>query len=89
MIMIKRFCTNCGKEMFVEENSCVSLCEDCKNERKKMWSKRSAELTNKRKKDMNLVTINVYAEDRDKLKAMSNKKVCAMAEIVKEIMKNY
>lgn len=87
--MIKRFCTNCGKEFYVEENSRVSLCDDCREARKKEWSKRSAELTKQRKKDLNLTNINVYADDRDKLKKMSNEKVCSMADILKEILKNY
>ena len=79
------FCSECG-EKFTASSKMAHLCPACKakrQEEKKAYAKEYA----KKRNEMGLVTIQIFKDDRENLKALAAKKNCTVSEIVAEMLK--
>lgn len=85
---VRRFCTNCGKEIWVDASSRVTLCDDCREAKKKAQAEHAKALQAKRKAELGLVTMNVVLHEstRDKLKEMAKARNVSVAEFLKELV---
>ena len=82
--LVRRFCNHCGKEMWVAPNARQSICDECKEAKKRA----NAELARVRKEKLNIVSFNVQIEApvRDGLKKMAHNKGMTVAELLKELL---
>lgn len=85
---VRRFCTNCGKEIWVDATSRVTLCDDCREAKKKAQAEHAKAQQAKRKAELGLVTMNVVLHEstRDKLKALAKAHNVSVAEFLKELV---
>lgn len=84
--MVKKFCVNCGKEMMIEEGSRITLCEDCRDEKRKAALEKAHQKAKERREEFGIVVIRVYDTTRKKLKAMAREQNKTMADVLKEIV---
>ena len=81
--LVKRFCTHCGKEMWLSPNARQSICDECKAEA----TARAKEKAAQRKAKLGLISFNVQLESsvRDGLKEMARDRGMTIAELLKEL----
>ena len=86
--LVRRFCVECGKEMWVEKSSRVTQCEACKEAKKKATAERAHMLAQKRKAEQNLVTMNVtmHEQVKDALKNGAKEKGVSVGEFLRELL---
>ena len=86
--LVRRFCVECGKEMWVEKNSRVTQCDACKEAKKKATAERANMLAQKRKAEQNLVTMNVtmHEQVKDALKNGAKEKGVSVGEFLRELL---
>lgn len=86
--MVKRFCVECGTVMMVPKNSRVTICDSCREAKKKATAERAHMLAQKRKAELGLVTMNVslYESTKNILKAKSKEKGMSIADFLKELL---
>ena len=86
--LVRRFCVECGKEMWVEKSSRVTQCEVCKEAKKKATAERAHMLAQKRKAEQNLVTMNVtmHEQVKDALKNGAKEKGVSVGEFLRELL---
>ena len=86
--LVRRFCVECGKEMWVEKNSRVTQCDACKEAKKKATAERAHMLAQKRKAEQNLVTMNVtmHEQVKDALKNGAKEKGVSVGEFLRELL---
>ena len=63
------------------------LCPACKAKRQEEKKAYAKEYAKKRTEKLGLVTIQIFKDDREKLKALAAKKNCTVSEIVAEMLK--
>ena len=80
-----RFCSNCGKEMWVD-SPMIRICDECKAKKKEENAKKANALQKERNKKLGLVNMSIKKEDREKLKAMAAKENRNMFEILHSIL---
>lgn len=83
---IRKFCTNCGKEIWVDKPN-QRLCDKCKEEARKKAQKHSAELAKARNKKYGLVNIAVTKKVREYLKNRAKEENKNMWQVVEELIK--
>ena len=83
-----RFCSLCGAK-FETVNKLTRLCDHCKNEQKKRVAEKQKEYAKKRSKDLNLTTIIVDKETRDKIKRLAKKDNVNMLTMITKIVNEY
>lgn len=83
---IKRFCTQCGKEMWIEPNSRQTICHACKEEKARL----SKEIAERRKAELNLTTMNVTLRNdtKEAMKALAKRKGMTIADLLAELVTN-
>lgn len=86
--LVRRFCVECGKEMWVEKSSRVTQCDACKEAKKKATAERAHMLAQKRKAEQNLVTMNVtmHEQVKDALKNGAKEKGVSVGEFLRELL---
>ena len=80
-----RFCSNCGKEMWVD-SPMIRICDECKAKKKEENAKKANALQKERNKKLGLVNMSIKKEDREKLKAMAAKEGKNMFEVIHRIL---
>lgn len=82
--MVKKFCTECGTIMWLPKNSRNTICDSCREAKKKA----SAELARIRKEKFHIVSFSVQIEApvRDGLKELAHSKGMTVAELLKELL---
>lgn len=80
-----RFCSNCGKEMWVD-SPMIRICDECKAKKKEENAKKANALQKERNKKLGLVNMSIKREDREKLKAMAAKEGKNMFEVIHRIL---
>ena len=80
-----RFCSNCGKEMWVD-SPMIRICDECKAKKKEENAKKANALQKERNKKLGLVNMTIKKEDRDKLKVMAAKEKKNMFEVLHSIL---
>ena len=80
-----RFCSNCGKEMWVD-SPMIRICDECKAKKKEENAKKANALQKERNKKLGLVNMSIKKEDREKLKAMAAKEGKNMFEVIHHIL---
>ena len=83
-----RFCHLCGKK-FETTNKLARLCDDCKATQKKRVAEKQKEYAKKRTKELNLTTIIVGRETRDKIKRLAQVDNTNMASMLEKIVNAY
>lgn len=83
--MVEVYCAECGTK-FEANSKMAHLCPACKDKRKEQAKEYSKEYAKKRAETLGIVTIQIYKEDRDKLKAVAKDKGCSVAEVLKDIL---
>ena len=81
----RRFCSNCGKEMWVD-SPMIRICDECKAKKKEENAKKANALQKERNKKLGLVNMSIKKEDREKLKAMAAKENKNMFEVLHSIL---
>ena len=80
-----RFCSNCGKEMWVD-SPMIRICDECKAKKKEENAKKANALQKERNKKLGLVNMCIKKEDREKLKVMAAKEKKNMFEVLHSIL---
>ena len=80
-----RFCSNCGKEMWVD-SPMIRICDECKAKKKEENKKKQAKIQKERNEKLGLVNMSIKKEDREKLKAMAAKEGKNMFEVIHRIL---
>ena len=80
------FCSECG-EKFTASSKMAHLCPACKAKRQEEKKAYAKEYAKKRTEKLGLVTIQIFKDDREKLKALASEKKCTVSEIVAEMLK--
>ena len=80
-----RFCSNCGKEMWVD-SPMIRICDECKAKKKEENAKKANALQKERNKKLGLVNMSIKKEDREKLKAIAAKEGKNMFEVIHRIL---
>ena len=80
-----RFCSNCGKEMWVD-SPMIRICDECKAKKKEENAKKANALQKERNKKLGLVNMTIKKEDRDKLRVMAAKEKKNMFEVLHIIL---
>ena len=80
------FCSECG-EKFTSSSKMAHLCPACKAKRQEEKKTYAKEYAKKRTEKLGLVTIQIFKENREKLKALASEKKCTVSEIVAEMLK--
>ena len=80
-----RFCSNCGKEMWVD-SPMIRICDECKAKKKEENAKKANALQKERNKKLGLVNMSIKREDREKLKVMAAKEGKNMFEVIHRIL---
>lgn len=80
-----RFCSNCGKEMWVD-SPMIRICDECKAKKKEENKKKQAKIQKERNEKLGLVNMSIKKEDREKLKAMAAKEGKNMFEVIHSIL---
>ncbi len=80
-----RFCSNCGKEMWVD-SPMIRICDECKAKKKEENAKKANALQKERNKKLGLVNMSIKKEDREKLKAIAAKEGKNMFEVLHSIL---
>lgn len=80
-----RFCSNCGKEMWVD-SPMIRICDECKAKKKEENAKKANALQKERNKKLGLVNMSIKREDREKLKAIAAKEGKNMFEVLHSIL---
>lgn len=83
-----RFCSLCGKK-FETTNKLTRLCDDCKATQKKRVAEKQKEYTKKRTKELNLTTMIIGRETRDKIKRLAEKDNVNMLTMITKIVNKY
>ena len=83
-----RFCSLCGKK-FETTNKLTRLCDDCKATQKKRVAEKQKAYAKKRSKDLNLTTIIIDKETRDKIKRLAQVDNINMASMLEKIVNVY
>ena len=83
-----RFCSLCGAK-FETVNKLTRLCDHCKDEQKKRIAMKQKEYTKKRAKELNLTTIIINRDIRDKIKALAEKNSINMTDMIAKIVNTY
>ena len=88
--MVKRFCVECGTVMMVPKNSRVTICESCREAKKKAQAEKAHIAAQKRKAELGLVTMNVsmYESTKVILKTKSKEKGMSIADFLKELLED-
>lgn len=81
----RRFCANCGKEMWVD-SPMIRICDECKAKKKVENAKKANKLQKERNEKLGLVNMVIQKEDRAKLKAIAAKEKKNMFEVLHEIL---
>ena len=80
-----RFCSNCGKEMWVD-SPMIRICDECKAKKKEENKKKQAKIQKERNEKLGLVNMSIKKEDREKLKAIAAKEGKNMFEVIHSIL---
>ena len=80
-----RFCSNCGKEMWVD-SPMIRICDECKAKKKEENKKKQAKIQKERNEKLGLVNMSIKKEDREKLKAIAAKEGKNMFEVLHRIL---
>ena len=80
-----RFCSNCGKEMWVD-SPMIRICDECKAKKKEENKKKQAKIQKERNEKLGLVNMSIKKEDREKLKAIAAKEKKNMFEVIHRIL---
>lgn len=80
-----RFCSNCGKEMWVD-SPMIRICDECKAKKKEENKKKQAKIQKERNEKLGLVNMSIKREDREKLKVMAAKEGKNMFEVIHRIL---
>ena len=83
-----RFCHLCGKK-FETTNKLARLCDDCKATQKKRVAEKQKEYAKKRTKELNLTTIIINRDIRNKIKALAEKNSINMTDMIAKIVNTY
>ena len=83
-----RFCSLCGAK-FETVNKLTRLCDHCKNEQKKRVAEKQKAYAKKRTKELNLTTIIISRETRDKIKRLAQVDNINMASMLEKIVNAY
>ena len=83
--MVKRFCVECGSIMFVKKGSRITVCDSCREAKKKATAERAHMLAKKRKEELGVVNFNVqvYEETRTAIKDLAKQNGMAIADLLK------
>ena len=80
------FCSECG-EKFTASSKMAHLCPACKAKRQEEKKAYAKEYAKKRTEKLGLVTIQIFKDDREKLKALAAKNNCIVWDIVASMLK--
>ena len=80
------FCSECG-EKFTALSKMAHLCPACKAKRQEEKKAYAKEYAKKRTEKLGLVTIQIFKDDREKLKALAAKNNCIVSDIVASMLK--
>lgn len=85
---VRRFCVECGKEIWIPKNSRQTQCNECKQRKAQLNAKRAKELAAERKAKLGMVTMNIslYESTKNILKAKSKEKGMSIADFLKELL---
>lgn len=85
---VRRFCVECGKEMWVESGSRVTICDDCREAKKKATAEKAHRMAQERKERLNLTTINLTLHEKVKevFKANAKEKGLSLGDYLKELL---
>lgn len=86
--LVRRFCVECGKEMWVEKSSRITQCEECKEAKKRATAERAHKLAMERKARYNLTTINLTLHEQVKevFKKNAREKGLSLGDYLKELL---
>lgn len=86
--MVKRFCVECGTVMMVPKNSRVTICDSCREAKKKMQAEKAHKLAMERKARYNLTTINLTLHEQVKevFKKNAREKGLSLGDYLKELL---
>lgn len=86
--LVRRFCVECGKEIWIPKNSRQTQCNECKQRKAQLNAKRAKELAAERKAKLGMVTMNIslYETTKTVLKAKSKEKGMSIADFLKELL---
>ena len=82
---IRRFCVECGQPMELPIGSRITVCDSCREAKKKATAERAHMLAKKRKEELGVVNFNVqvYEETRTAIKDLAKKNGMAVADLLK------
>lgn len=83
--MVRRFCVECGKELWLPQGSRQTVCNECKAEKKAMAAKVAHERAMERKAKLGLVTksLSIYESTFNILRNGSKEKGISIAEYLR------
>ena len=83
--MVRRFCVECGKELWLPKGSRQTICNECKAEKKAMAAKVAHERAMERKAKLGLVTksLSIYESTFNILRNGSKEKGISIAEYLR------
>ena len=86
--LVRRFCVECGKEMWLPQGSRQSTCNECKQKKAQQNAKRAKELAEARKAKLGIVTMNLslYESTKSVLKSKAKAKGMSIADFLKELL---
>jgi len=85
---VRRFCVECGKPMDIPVGSRVTICESCREAKKKATAERAHKLAMERKARYNLTTINLTLHEQVKevFKKNAREKGLSLGDYLKELL---
>ena len=80
------FCSECGTK-FEATSKLAHLCPACKAKRQEENKAYAKEYAKKRAETLGIVTIQIFKDDRERLKELAAKNNCTVSDIVAEMLK--